>query len=298
MFRRQTRRPRNSKAFAVADSSRRRPPQGASENKHIRLVGGFGDRSRVTLRYVSRFSLTTTVSAQQYAFAGNDCYDPDVTSTGSQPANFDDWMVMYTKFKVHGCRARVQAVGTSSASPAIVSFGARQSISTGIVEDDASRPRHEVRFVGIATNGAPQAFDMKYSTQSVLGYTVPQYEGTDTLNGTSSASPTKLWYWCVRQSSFDDSTSVTVRYVITLDYDVEFFERLDQTLDLSAKIAAVSAQLGALRKRAAAAASKGQEEKVERKELPTGAVPLVRQPHSALALEPEYELVQLARRKQ
>jgi hypothetical protein len=215
---------------------------GLSQNPRLPLIGGFPDRVRLTLRYVDRIIMTSSTVGTQYIFAGNDCYDPNVTSTGLQPNNFDDWMVQYTRFKVHGSRCRVEMLASGTNYLAAVSIGARQNQSIGTVIDDASRPRHSVYWV----NGYQRAvFDAKYSTQQILGMTKSQYEGTELLTGTASASPSTLWFWGIRHESYDSSTSVVTPMIVTIDYDVEIYQRLDQQLDLFTRIKEMKQARGA-----------------------------------------------------
>jgi hypothetical protein len=228
---------RNARKSAAIDSNRGAVPSGVALNPQLRLIGGFPDRVRVTLRYTEKFTMTSSTVTTQYLFAGNDLYDPNITGTGGQPNNFDDWMVQYTRFKVHGSRFRLTMKTTNQAYLALVSVGARQGQATGTVDDDVSRPRHQVYWSN--ADGPPMTYDSSYTTSQVLGYTKGQYEGTEGLDGTASASPSRLWFWGVRHESYDDSTAVSTSMMAVIDYDVEFFQRLDQTLDLTSRVSSV-----------------------------------------------------------
>jgi hypothetical protein len=270
---------------SLADFSRRAHPVQLAENPQTRLVGGFPDRIRVTLRYADRFVMSSGVAPSQYTFAGNDLYDPNVSGTGGQPQNFDDWMTQYTRFRVHGSRARFTFGANAISSLAVISVGARQNQSTGIVVDDASRPRHHLLLVN---GGKPMVTDdQSYSSREVLGQTEAQYQGTETSVGTATASPTLLWFWSLRHEAFDQSTTTVTYCWVVIDYDVEFFNRIDQTLDLSAKIERLQQILSSREERKKSILQE-QKQRAESKSGPTGT-PLAR---SAASSE-GYELVDL-----
>ncbi len=225
---------------SLADFSRKPKPMGNAENPSLRLMGGFPDRVRVTLRYTTKVALTSSVTASTYLWRGNDLYDPDVTSTGGQPNNFDDWMVQYSKFRVHGSRARLHLGSTSTAALGLVSFGVSQSGGTGsVVTTVSSRPRQKVHWVN---GGQSDVFDdQRYTTKQVLGMTQSQFEGSDQLIGTASGTPALSWYWMLTQESYDGSTSTSTYGLVIIDYDVEFFSRADQGLDLMTRAKVVAA---------------------------------------------------------
>lgn len=159
-------------------------------------------------------------------------FDPDVTSTGFQPNCYDVWASVYKRYRVHGSRAKLQVTTAGGTAVALTSFGARESTGTGNVTDDASRPRHEVRW---SSSGFATTYDMAYSTPTVLGLTAAQYQGSDETSALVTASPAHQWYWVIRSESFDQSTSTTAYCFITIDYDVEFFDRADRTLEVDEK---------------------------------------------------------------
>ena len=270
---------------SLADFSRRAGPIQRAENPQTRLVGGFPDRIRVTLRYTDRFTMQSSVAATQYVFAGNDIYDPNVTGTGGQPQNFDDWTTQYTRWRVHGSRARFTFGSTAVQSAVVMSVGARNNQSTGNVIDDASRPRHHLVLVN---GGKPMVTDdQSYATREVLGQTEAQYQGTETTVGTAAASPSLLWFWAVRHEPLDQSTNTITYCWVTIDYDVEFFNRLDQVLDLEDRIAELQARL-ARREERKKSVRLEQKAVGESKQGPTGT-PVSRQ----TAASDGYELVDL-----
>jgi len=201
-------------------------------------LGGFPDQSRVTLRYVTQVSQTSTSGVpNSYVFRANSVFDPDFTSTGAQPANYDDWTAQYNRYRVYGCRIRWKPIATSTTFPNLLAtcvLAARHT-STNItsLEDAASMPYSVMDYRG-PYNAAN--FDtwmsMNLTTREFLGMSKIQMEGDDDVASLYSANPAHVWYFhCALQCS-DLSTSVTFRSLVMLEYDVLFYDRVDTTLDL------------------------------------------------------------------
>ena len=76
---------------------------------------------------------------------------------------------------------------------------------------------------------------MRYSSPAMLGLTVAQYQGDNLTKGTFTSDPTLQWYWVLNHEANDGSTSTTTYGLMMIDYDVEFFARIDQSLDALAR---------------------------------------------------------------
>ena len=63
------------------------------------------DSVRVHLRYNTRSSFGwTTTGFGAYVFNLSSLYDPDYTSTGHQPTGFDQWMLIYNRYRVYNVK--------------------------------------------------------------------------------------------------------------------------------------------------------------------------------------------------
>jgi hypothetical protein len=203
------------------------------------VMGGFPDRARVRLRYVTNVQQTpVSVTAADYVFSGNGMFDPDVTSTGGQPANFDDWSAIYLRYRVwkstfKWCIAN-NATGALDMSSYVV--GPRHT-STAVntrasQENFQSTPYTRYAKTIIYRNGCPEmSGSMTMSTQKFFGLTQAEFEGNEDACALVTANPSHQWFWHLSLSA-DDQGSTIVHYInYVVEYDVEFWDRVDTTLD-------------------------------------------------------------------
>ncbi len=223
-----------------SNNNNRRSGNSRSSSTTQSLRGGFPDRQRVTLSYVTNISLTPSgVSAADYVFAGNDVFDPDVTSTGSQPANYDDFSAIYQRYRVWGSRIYWNTANSAAGALDLntVVVGPRHT-STALTtrtqqEYFQAQPYTKCFKTIVYTNGAASVRgSLSMSTQKYFGLSKTQFEGQEDTTALVSTSPAHRWFWhfCITS---DDQSSSTLHYVnVRIDYDVEFWDRVDTTLDL------------------------------------------------------------------
>lgn len=205
-------------------------------------VGGFPDHARVRLRYCTNVARSPSVTAAaDYVFRANGCFDPDVTSTGFQPANWDDWSAQYTRYRVWGSTLHYNIANSASGTLDLVThvIGPRHTptaVATQAAQENfQAQPYTRVGKTIVYNNGS-KASDhigsLSMTTEKFLGLSRQEFLGNDDLTALVSADPAHLWYWhlCF---SMDDQTSTCVIYLnVCIEYDVEFWDRVDTTLDL------------------------------------------------------------------
>jgi hypothetical protein len=216
-----------------------------SANSETRLdnqsqLGGTPDRQRVTLRYTTLISRSPSgVAAADYVFTGNGLFDCDITSTGGQPANYDDYSALYGRYRCYGSSIMVRAVSSQDEAKGgcLTVVGARHTttaLSTlTAVLDAASQPMTiNSVWTGESLKGKEGVtFRMKKSTMQVLGYKKMAIDTDDTLQALTSANPNHQFYWHIATAVVDQTSSVACYFYVQIDYDVEFFDRLDTLID-------------------------------------------------------------------
>lgn len=223
----------------------------------IGLLGGFNDRERVTLRYAESFSISTaTVAASSYVFSGNGIFDPNVTSTGSQPANFDDFSAIYLRYRVFGSKIVVKhANEIDAADDGVRLIVAPRHTATDIITvptalDALSQPYAKFVVVKYYTTGTPDGtIRSNMTTSKIMGLSDLEFKGRDDLTALVSAQPSHQWYWHINQSNVNTANTCVTFFTVTIDYDVEFWDRVDTTLDLDSKIAHLTSLRDAKSKR-------------------------------------------------
>jgi hypothetical protein len=174
-----------------------------------------------------------------YVFRGNSGFDPDFTSTGGQPAQWDDYSAVYNRYRIYGSKISWSVANSASGALDLTSLviGPRHT-STSIVsrsnqENFQAQPYTRYQKTIIYNNGtASQSGTMSMTTRKFIGMTQNEFLGAEEWAAPVSTNPANCWYWQLSLSS-DDQTSTTTHYVnFVIEYDIEFFERVDTSLDL------------------------------------------------------------------
>jgi len=199
------------------------------------MLGGFGDRYRTRLSYVSHFTYSAvTVTPSDQIMRGNSVFDPDFSGTGGQPNNFDDFALHYGSYRVYGSRIRAWcAMSAGQGELTIIPRRDTTAINTiPLLENSQSEPYCKHRTVG-PNSSSSGAASITHSMQSAKIMAVPMVD-TD-MSALVTTNPARAFYWHVVFNSFDFSTSTTAEVNVEVVYDVEFFVRLPGTLDLRLK---------------------------------------------------------------
>jgi hypothetical protein len=202
------------------------------------LLGGVADRARMKLKYVTVIPLTTitTTGAFSYVWRGNSVFDPDFTSSGGQPTNYDDWAGMYNQYRVWGSTFSVKPITTlSGTEPTLYAVGPRHissSITFASQSDFISEPYVKANATSIYRSGAPDShFFCSMSTPKFQGLTHDEFKGRDDLTALVSANPTEVWFWHWSVTNIDPTVTSEIGGLVEIVYDVEFFDRVDTGLD-------------------------------------------------------------------
>jgi len=207
------------------------------------------DRMRVKLRYTDQGTfgtLTTGVGTQVYRL--NSVFDPDFTSTGAQPSGFDQWGGFYNYYRVWACNVTVQVNfngGTSSSSSCVISTS---DTSTALVTVSQALGRsgqpytsalklNANGFLGPGCNG--QVFQRNYSIPKLFGMRNAAFAGDPGFSSLITTNPSGVQYLHINPWVDNQSTSTTFFYLVTLDYDVEFYERANLGLSLRDRLDAM-----------------------------------------------------------
>jgi len=211
------------------------------------MRGGFPDRERVTLVYVDTVARTcASVTGTDYVFSGNGLFDPDITGTGNQPINFDDWSAIYLRYRCYGSRIEVNCVtggsatGTGMFQLALAPRHLSTALSTLSSQNSAIGQLYaQSSFYngGMTTSSAHTLVQRSsITTAKILGYKTSAIDDDDTLQAQTSANPSHQWYWHLMASMVDQSATGTIYYHVKIFYDVEFFDRIETTIDTLVRI--------------------------------------------------------------
>jgi hypothetical protein len=189
-------------------------------------MGGFGASLRTKLRFAANsvFTSTSGVAVTQ-DWSLNSPYDPDITSTGVQPTNFDDFMLHYFYFRVHRVSVQItMACRTATIPMEYVVYPRVGGTATAFV-DAESQPMAQVGTFG-TMNAPPKVVRFNAKIDDLVGPF--QYSQ---LLGTAAGNPTVNVALRHTIKSSDGSTTAIADVLTVITYDVEFTERIPTDLD-------------------------------------------------------------------
>jgi hypothetical protein len=83
------------------------------------------------------------------------------------------------------------------------------------------------------TGASDHVFSVTATTAKFLGLNETDFRGRDDLTALTSASPATQWYWHISVVNADTTVTSETQFLAEIVYDVEFFNRIDTTVDSS-----------------------------------------------------------------
>lgn len=197
-------------------------------------LGGFPNKMRVRLKYVDQITLNAAaVSAAIHVFRANSLYDPDYTSTGHQPSNFDKLATIYDRYTVTGAFIRVYPVypaGTSVTPPPQMAIHLSEdgtdlstAYSAGGLNNVLEQPKiaRNIKSLANANSGGPWSWTRKFSAYKFFG--VKDVVGESPYSADIAANPAEGAFFEVGAFSVDGSNDpvatvlrVEIEYIATM----------------------------------------------------------------------------------
>lgn len=189
----------------------------------VRGTSVIPDRLFVKLKYsvVTTFN-TTGVNA--FVMRGNSLFDPELTGAGHQPRGFDQWSVLYSRYKVHKSSIQVMAVNNDSdINYVAVVPGIETVLNYANPQDITEHPYVKYRYLAPGANGPSQAsLWNSQTTKSIRGEKILDDDYSALIN----ANPAKQWYWHVLCSAANEAIAPLCTCQINIVYYAEFYRRL------------------------------------------------------------------------
>lgn len=203
-----------------------REPKPSRVNSTIPLGLGFADTTRVTLVYTDTLAISSAAYQTIYSFRGNSVYDPDFSGAGHQPAYYDTYSEVYSRYKVYGCSIDIKYTNTTGDSIVCSIIPSTQNLGVGASPSALlDLPRARWSIAGTA-NIMPASIRHKASTSEILGLTSRQIEDDD-YSALTTTNPNQIWYWNIYVSHLDTSKlNVGMACLIRIIYDVKFFDKV------------------------------------------------------------------------
>jgi hypothetical protein len=193
---------------------------------------GLPDELHCTLQYAVQQTFTSTTGGSSLQdFRGGDCYDPDATGAGTQPAWFDSLSTIYKYGCVKASRIVANCKSLTSTVPGTI-IGAPVNDQA---ELDASLLTNPMAAEAMLTlNQAQFTFDMSMKSNDMVGLkNFEQYRASVNHWFSASGSPSYNWYWRMAYRSTDGSSTSTLYVDTRIYYDVVFFRRNNSDEDFA-----------------------------------------------------------------
>jgi len=194
---------------------------------------GFPDKFRTRLRYCDTIQFTAAGgAAQANTFRLNSIYDPDLSGSGHQPMYHDTLALIYGKYRVLGARIKVDFAMRSPPTLAGVEYG---PTVVGVITSANN---------SLQSSGSNQLLEQNNNSVKILGdkggsaAVVTCYQeykpwrdiGNGQIDDTSASSfgnnPAQVFHAHIFKNDSGTASAAVTAYV-TIEYEVEVFQRLE-----------------------------------------------------------------------
>jgi len=215
-----------------ATGSGLRLPRVVAPTSRLNGSNGFPSVQRVVLTFESQHTLNPGAAVAQYTFRGNSLYDPDYTGAGQQPRYYDTYSTVYGKYRVFGSRMTIDIInGSPSAAVSMAVLPWTDVVTFTSWSQVAELPEARVTtMVPIASRVSKRLFHAA-KTSAVCGLRSRQVMDED-WGASVGSNPLQIWYWNVCVASVDGTTNVAVSFRVRIEFDCEFYDRIDPGLSV------------------------------------------------------------------
>lgn len=185
------------------------------------------DCTKIILKYCDRFQVAPISGAVWVqTFRGNSLYDPDYTTTGHQPAGFDEISALYKWYTVHASSIKVDlvpgATGVGVASAEVAVIPTVNATDWTAVEPEVIRENQYGKMMIVSNGNGMPSMNHYMTTSKMLGRSDINQQTTGAL---VSANPEEGWFWHVVIQAVDEATTLDMYLYCTVVYYAEFSQR-------------------------------------------------------------------------
>lgn len=176
------------------------------------------------LRYNDQLTVTgSTGFAGVKVFSANGLYDPNITDSGHQPRGFDEIMPLYDHFVVSACKVKVEYTNTETATPVTAFIAVRDDSAVETAPNNYYEHEGCKTYpLGIANGNSTHVLSHYCNIKSFLGR--GNVMSDPELKGSAAANPTEQAFFHIGVAATNQSSSVSTRINVFLEYIVTFIE--------------------------------------------------------------------------
>jgi len=178
---------------------------------------------KVAMKYCAHFTFTTTTGlSTDRIFRLNSIRDPDVTGAGHNPLGYDQWALMYEKYRVDACTVIVRLASTSTGGYFSL-VGNHSSSSITDPTNASESPNSITRVHSVNTN---TTIAKKFDLPALAGVTRTQYQSDDVFEATFGNDPASQLMVHLVFASSDITTVGVINFQVELIYYTTCFQGL------------------------------------------------------------------------
>lgn len=183
----------------------------------------------IAQRYITKlkYAEVVTVNLGTAAFGTlrmnlNSLYDPNQSGIGHQPYGFDQLATLYNRYRVIGCKYKINAISTGYYQ--LAALPGNDVISVSNVSEAREQPR--CRYVLQAPNAPMRILSGYVSIPSLFGRTKQQYMADDRYQSVYNNSPSELAILNIFAGTASEAGGTENIYLnVEMEYLVEFFDQ-------------------------------------------------------------------------
>jgi hypothetical protein len=177
------------------------------------------------MQYWKAISFSNTSPVPVY-FKPSDAFDIDPVLGSTALPGFAEFAGFYDRYRVVGAKIQVEAITDSLGAPVMLTFMASNRILSAVSITDfvhwRGNPLGKSKTLP-SRSGPVTAIERHYSTEEVYGSKEVYYESE--FSGPTTGSPVNNWYLYIVNYQFPAASATTTYVNITIEPEVEFFER-------------------------------------------------------------------------
>lgn len=187
------------------------------------------DRMFTTMRYIHILTLGgTSIPYAQQQYRANDIYDPDYTGTGNFPLGYDQFLPLFSRYRVHSSKIVIKPEITSTQEANNYVIGVypsneAQGVGSAILRDNLARSYNKYMTTVRTDNSSMIKSYMK--TSKLLGVSKAAVRLDDSFSAQMNAHPANPWFWTVYIGNLTQSGNTGMNAVVEIKYYVEFYDR-------------------------------------------------------------------------
>lgn len=183
------------------------------------------DRQFVKLRCHNTVSYSG-FPAGGFNVRANSLYDPYGVNT-TQPAGYDQWALLYQRYRVHGCKIRLLcSPNATETQPFQFVLWPSDNLVALTTEQAIQQPYARWK---VCQSKNPDLKQMTLSgymkTNKISGEPRKKSVYDDVYSSFVTGAPGFLWYWRILNEALDTVSNISGEFVISLTFYAEFYRR-------------------------------------------------------------------------